>query len=1320
MIIRKLITLFTVLMLLATSTASAQTQSSTTIGGTDYTLFTGFTATAGTKTYANFVDGNTSTKWQVMKNLGENARDFAGGEEDPAYVEFHADAPFIPKGYILTYDNSVNENWKPTSWALKAKLNESDNWTTIHSSNSSLGSGSRFEIACNNDGDNMYQYFRFEIYDVGSTYQSILSELEFYGNTGFIHLTPKVATCTETGIKQECWYSNGKYFSDANGTTELDESAVVEPMKAHNCLHHEASATNTEYWQCSVCGKCFSDEACTNEISEAEALIGVFGAIVDGRYTLTSQTYTLTDDVNTAGYIYVPEGVTATIDLNGHTIDRGLTSADNNGSVIIVKGTLTIKDSGTDGKVQGGYDAGDGYGYYTSCVKVLEGATFNLQGGTLIGRVRDYDYTVSVVENSNFTMTGGKITGGWTGVLAVGDVTLTGGEISGNNKGVRVGENFSISGNPVITENTKMNVDLVSSWQGKIIIIGALTEGANIGITAPTPTNNAPVTVTSGYGTYNSEPVSTYFSLDNDGQIQTSPFDYMTVVMGWNEDRTEIAVGTATRTVTFDLQGHGSDIEAVSLLNGYKLIEPTEPTAEGWSFGGWYTDANCTDDSEWSFNSGVTSDMTLYALWAQGQTYRVTLPENMLLVSADNEAVGGKYPTGTNIRFKVKSADYVVDGDVKNGEDVLTADGNGIYTVTVGNADITITATVKKAVEANKELSGSESYTAQNGDVLTGSTSGTVTIPDGESITLSDVNITGGIVCNGTATITLVGTNSVSGATNKAGIQIGGSGTTLTIKGNGSLTANGGDQSAGIGLSRAWDVDNTGGNIVIEGGNITANGGSKWGAGIGTGVIFGNGSAKTARIGNITIKGGTVKATGGSDSDGIGTGYTYYGCTNAIGTVTIYDGIDKIDASSIKNSGSIVYKHEENDVTASTSDYFTIIENGNRRIIVQKVTPTIADVPDQTYTGSAITPEPLVLAGLLNLTKGTDYEYSYTNNTNVGTIAKVTVTFNGDYASLGSVEKEFNIIPKVTELGALTLTQDQNGITAVIDGNSTESLSIDSEDGIEVKSVTYSRTFTTDGGAYTIMLPFGFDVTSDIKGTFHTLSTLEPTENETVWKATMSEAITTIEANKPYIFVPSEDFDEMTFENVTLEKTTSAPLTNVCENKNWKLHGVYSKKTWTDEDENLYGFAAAAKDDIAVGEFVHFATGATLKATRCYLEYSKEGFSKSAAVLPERIILVFPDETASVIEPNDPENNNGDITTPVSEIAPNNGVKVWSYDGTIYIESQPDTDYTIIDLTGRTLLTGVTTSTRETVTLSRRTAGIVIVKINGKTFKVNY
>lgn len=393
---------------------------------------------------------------------------------------------------------------------------------------------------------------------------------------------------------------------------------------------------------------------------------------------------------------------------------------------------------------------------------------------------------------------------------------------------------------------------------------------------------------------------------------------------------------------------------------------------------------------------------------------------------------------------------------VNNGAVELTAVTDIQYTFTMPAADVTVTADV---AQSNAD-----------GDVLTGSIRHTVTIPDGASITLNNATITGSIVCEGSATITLVGTNSVSGATNKAGIQIGSSGTTLTIRGDGSLTTNGGSQSAGIGLSRIWNYDSnvSSGDIVIEGGTITATGGN-WGAGIGTGAIknTNNDNSTSVQFGNVTIKGGTVTATGGDSGDGIGKGYSYPGPAITFGTVTIYDGIDKVDASSIKNSGSIVYKHEENDVTASTSDYFTIIENGNRRIIVQKVTPTIADVPDQTYTGSAITPEPLVQTGSLSLTKGTDYEYSYTNNTNVGT-AKVTVTFKGDYASLGSVEKEFNIVratPTVTAPTANTLTYNGNEQELVTAGSTDFGTVLYSLDG-----TNYSENIpkATDAGTYTI------------------------------------------------------------------------------------------------------------------------------------------------------------------------------------------------------------------------------------------------------------
>ena len=554
--------------------------------------------------------------------------------------------------------------------------------------------------------------------------------------------------------------------------------------------------------------------------------------------------------------------------------------------------------------------------------------------------------------------------------------------------------------------------------------------------------------------------------------------------------------------------------------------------------------------------------------------------------------------------------------------------------------------TTATAWATDKTLSGSESYTAQNGDVLTGSTSGTVTIDVDAKITLSDVTITGGIVCAGTAEITLVGTNSVTGSSiydsnikayrRTAGIQIGGDGTTLTIKGDGSLTANGAQYAAGIGLNAAWDVteDVIGGNIVIESGIIAANGGVG-AAGIGAGFTKdpNNSSERKAIVGNITIKGGTVTAVGvtadgGHGADGIGAGDNIYNATYQIGTVTIYDDIDKVDASSIKDFNNVIYMHGETNVTANKIDYFTITEDGNRRIIVPNddtdYTITIADdiehgtltgaatakymenvtitatpalgyrfsrlvvkdaqnnnvestgnsffmpksnvtvsavfeqgthgttefklhystgphedhyesiydgvttvniqqtersynilkysgnnysnflldnatydvnipyaggtgeftkydngtnfrvpydgetgfyditmndagggkwsvsilktvavmdaVPDQTYTGSEITPEPTVIAGSLSLTKGTDYKYSYMNNTVEGTQAKVTVNFLGDYAWLGSVERTFNIICEHTityDLAGGTVATENPTTYTIVSGDIT-------------------------------------------------------------------------------------------------------------------------------------------------------------------------------------------------------------------------------------------------------------------------------------------
>jgi len=65
--------------------------------------------------------------------------------------------------------------------------------------------------------------------------------------------------------------------------------------------------------------------------------------------------------------------------------------------------------------------------------------------------------------------------------------------------------------------------------------------------------------------------------------------------------------------VTFNSQG-GTPVEPQLIEYGQKIIEPTSPTRTGFTFGGWYREANTIN--AWNFDTDVgTTDLTLYARW---------------------------------------------------------------------------------------------------------------------------------------------------------------------------------------------------------------------------------------------------------------------------------------------------------------------------------------------------------------------------------------------------------------------------------------------------------------------------------------------------------------------------------------------------------------------------------------------------------------------------------------------------------------------------------------------------------------------------------
>ena len=95
----------------------------------------------------------------------------------------------------------------------------------------------------------------------------------------------------------------------------------------------------------------------------------------------------------------------------------------------------------------------------------------------------------------------------------------------------------------------------------------------------------------------------------------TTAYDFSTAVTSditlyakWKDEGTS----TSDVTVTFESNG-GSAVASATVKKGEKVTKPADPKREGYTFGGWYTDAACT--TAYDFNTVITADITIYAKW---------------------------------------------------------------------------------------------------------------------------------------------------------------------------------------------------------------------------------------------------------------------------------------------------------------------------------------------------------------------------------------------------------------------------------------------------------------------------------------------------------------------------------------------------------------------------------------------------------------------------------------------------------------------------------------------------------------------------------
>ena len=123
------------------------------------------------------------------------------------------------------------------------------------------------------------------------------------------------------------------------------------------------------------------------------------------------------------------------------------------------------------------------------------------------------------------------------------------------------------------------------------------------------------------------------------------------------------------RQITFDSQG-GSSVESQLIWTTYNglipgsdvqcaVTEPQEPVREGYTFGGWYEDAECTDSRKFDFDtqSQVMTDKALFAKWIPNSYrvyYNLSLPDGSVY---EPEDMYKTYVRGQELVMPVPSQD---------------------------------------------------------------------------------------------------------------------------------------------------------------------------------------------------------------------------------------------------------------------------------------------------------------------------------------------------------------------------------------------------------------------------------------------------------------------------------------------------------------------------------------------------------------------------------------------------------------------------------------------------------------------------------------
>lgn len=354
-----------------------------------------------------------------------------------------------------------------------------------------------------------------------------------------------------------------------------------------------------------------------------------------------------------------------TLDLNGHTLNGGTGTAE---AAILNKGTVTITDTsaGKTGTIKRDDQGVSGEtSYYVidnnGTMTIDQANVFNNSGskGSSLIRNGGVDATSSLTinggtfEQQNFiavkndsngelTINGGTLTSKQSVVQNWNKARILGGNLTGGylwtdswTEAGTVGETV-IGGDAQFTGTIYM--DVTSSNPSTLKIEGGKLNVTSWRVTPAAAAVDATIAVSGG--TFTAAVPENYCAA---GYAPTA-----------NADGT-YGVEKAV-TVNFD-SNQGTAVDSQLVAVGSKVVKPADPTKEGYTFTGWFTDEDCTN--AYDFDTVVDdtkSEFTLYAGWKTAESSPVTpgagdnsSADNNTINNAVSEAKTATVKTGDNL-----------------------------------------------------------------------------------------------------------------------------------------------------------------------------------------------------------------------------------------------------------------------------------------------------------------------------------------------------------------------------------------------------------------------------------------------------------------------------------------------------------------------------------------------------------------------------------------------------------------------------------------------------------------------------------------------